>query len=133
MDKVQNINLENFESFLKALQVNNDCFLNPKIISMLTVLASRINDLRIKMFDLNSFSNVANVSNTNLMSANYSVLVFLLENLHRFKKHEINQFLSNYKFEENQFIDPITVFKSIKYDFLICEYHDYTEEQLKLF
>lgn len=133
MDKFQTMNLENFESFFKGLQVSNDCFSNPKIISMFMVLASRINNLRIKMFDLNHFSNKANLSNTTLMSENYIVLVFLLENLHRFNKNQINYFLSKYKFEGNEFIDKITCFESMRYDLIICEYLDFSDEQLNLF
>lgn len=124
---------KNFNSYIKELQEKYACFSNLKLISILDFMFTNIENLKSKMFDLNTFSNVATIRNTELMVQNYRVFVFLLENLKTLNPRELNLFLNQFDWNQDQVICILFDFRVIKHYFSYCKDFDFSDKQILLF
>ena len=127
--KPEQKNLDFFNDF----KDQHKCFENEKVILMFAAMHEDIETTKNTMFNLNSYSNVANLKNTEMMAKNYAVFVFLLENLHLLKNIELQLFLSKFKWENECFIVDFFDYSIAKLHFLDCKDYDFTDEQLTIF
>lgn len=119
--------------FLNDFQVQHHYFLNKKVISMFSVLENNIEKSKSKIFELNTYSNVANLKNIELMLKNYIVFVFILENIQFLKQKELEMFLNTLKWEDDNFILNFYDFEFLKMLYFHCSDYDFSEKQTVLF
>lgn len=127
------LNSKKIESYFKELQEKHACFSNPKLISILDFMFTSIENTKAKMFDLNTFSNTATVKNTKLMLDNYIVFVFLLENLQTLNPKELNLFIDQFRWDQDELFFYFFDFKVIKHYFFYCKDFDFSDKQTLLF
>jgi hypothetical protein len=119
--------------FLNDFQVQHHYFLNKKVISMFTALENNIEKSKSKMFELNTYSNVAHLKNTELMLKNYLVFVFLLENIQFLKQKELEMYLNILKWQDDNFILEFYDFVFLKTLYFHCSGYDFSDKQTVLF
>lgn len=117
---------------LKELGQKHKCFENAKVISMFMAMYEYIENTKASMFDLNSYSNTANVKNTEQMAKNYSAFVFLLENFQTLNKQELEKFLSAFKWDGDLLIIDFIDLSLVKLRFFHYSNYDFTGDQLTL-